>query len=225
MSGHMNARCLRALLGFSASFMIGLAVVGTGSAATAQNDPDTGGPTTNVVGGEPAADGESPWMVHLSMGCGGSLLTNQVVLTAAHCLGSTGEDTSITAFVGSNDLNDPNGVQVASTYVYSGPDSGGEKADWALIKLAEPVDDTQCGQAYTELVADEEICAGDWDNGGIDTCQGDSGGPMFRKDDSDTWVQIGIVSWGNGCARPQNPGVYTQVSRFAESIQAAAEGL
>jgi secreted trypsin-like serine protease len=87
------------------------------------------------------------------------------------------------------------------------------------------VDDSQCGQAYPELVADEEICAGDWDNGGVDTCQGDSGGPMFSKDDSDTWVQIGIVSWGNGCARPQNPGVYTQVSFFAPQIQAAAEGL
>jgi secreted trypsin-like serine protease len=103
MSGHVNARRLRALLGFSASFMIGAAVVGTGGAVVAQSDPDVGGPTTNVVGGQPAADGEFPWMVHLSMGCGGSLLTNQVVLTAAHCVGSTGEDTSITAFVGSND--------------------------------------------------------------------------------------------------------------------------
>jgi secreted trypsin-like serine protease len=270
MSAHVNARRRRALLGVTASLAMGVSVaLGTDSAAAAPTDPDVGGPTTNVVGGVPAADGEFPWMVHLSMGCGGSLLTNQIVLTAAHCVGGTGADTSITAFVGSNDLNDPNGVEVGSTYVYSGPDSGGQVADWALIKLAAPVDlptlplattadfdtgtftiagwgatseggggsdallkadvpfvdDAQCGQAYPELVADEEICAGDWDNGGVDTCQGDSGGPMFRPDGTGAWIQIGIVSWGNGCARPQNPGVYTQVSFFADEIQAAAAGL
>jgi secreted trypsin-like serine protease len=75
-----------------------------------------------------------------------------------------------------------------------------------LLKADVPfVDDAQCGQAYPELVADEEICAGDWDNGGIDTCQGDSGGPMFRKDDADNWVQIGVVSWGNGSLVRRTP--------------------
>jgi secreted trypsin-like serine protease len=141
MSAHVNARRPRALLGIAASLAIATSVtLCVDSAAAAPTDPDVGGPTTNVVGGVPAADGEFPWMVHLSMGCGGSLLTNQVVLTAAHCVGGTGEDTSITAFVGSNDLNDPNGVEVSSTYVHSGPDSGGQVADWALIKLAQPVD-------------------------------------------------------------------------------------
>jgi secreted trypsin-like serine protease len=269
MSGRVKGRRLRALLGITASLAIGGSLALTmGSAAAAPADPDVG-PTPSVVGGVPAADGEFPWMVHLSMGCGGALYSNQIVLTAAHCVGGTGQDTSITALLGSNDLNDPNAILVDSTYVYSGPDSGGQTADWALIKLATPVDlptlpiattpdydngtftvagwgatseggsgsdqlmkaevpfvdDSQCSQAYPNLVADEEICAGFWDEGGVDTCQGDSGGPMFRPDASGAWIQIGIVSWGNGCARPQFPGVYSQVSFFADEIQAAAAGL
>src|SRR5690606_5866818 len=45
--------------------------------------------------------------------------------------------------------------------------------------------------------------------GGIDTCQGDSGGPMWRDD-----LQVGIVSWGIGCARPDQPGVYTRLAVY-----------
>ncbi len=150
-----------------------------------------------------------------------------------------------------------------------GPGYNGTGKDWALVKLAEPIDqptlkiatdgaydegtftvagwgadkeggsqqrhllkadvpfvpDSDCQGAYSELVADEELCAGLLDTGGVDSCQGDSGGPMFRKDDSDEWVQVGIVSWGQGCARPDYPGVYTQVSHFAADIAAAADTL
>ena len=45
---------------------------------------------------------------------------------------------------------------------------------------------------------------------------------MFRKDENDKFVQVGIVSWGEGCARTGKPGVYTEVSTFAEDIKEAA---
>ena len=70
----------------------------------------------------------------------------------------------------------------------------------------------------------DEICAG-YAAGGVDTCQGDSGGPMFRRDAANAWIQVGIVSWGDGCARPNKPGVYTQVSYFASAIAAGAASL
>lgn len=96
------------------------------------------------------------------------------------------------------------------------------------------VTDEDCAAAYTDetgetaLVAEAELCAGYIETGGIDACQGDSGGPLFRnedpEDETSPYVQVGIVSWGNGCAKPGFPGIYTEVSTFADSIEAVANG-
>ena len=47
--------------------------------------------------------------------------------------------------------------------------------------------------------------------------KGDSGGPMVNKQGS-RWIQSGIVSWGEGCAMPCYPGVYTRVSQYQSWI-------
>lgn len=54
-------------------------------------------------------------------------------------------------------------------------------------------------------VRDSEICAG-FEQGGVDACRGDAGSPLLVNNEV-----VGIVSWGYGCARPNNPGVYTNV--------------
>ena len=57
--------------------------------------------------------------------------------------------------------------------------------------------------------------------GGADSCQGDSGGPLFVRS---TGIQVGITSWGYGCAAPGYPGVYTEVSFFTEWVRSVAGG-
>jgi hypothetical protein len=51
---------------------------------------------TRIVGGQEATPGEWPWQVALLKGtfqfCGGSLVSNQYVITAAHCVKSTDWD-------------------------------------------------------------------------------------------------------------------------------------
>ena len=48
-------------------------------------------------------------------------------------------------------------------------------------------------------------------------CKGDSGGPIFQWAER-YWEQVGIVSYGNGCAVSGNPGVYTRLSYYYDWI-------
>ncbi|MGA1015846.1 MAG: immunoglobulin domain-containing protein, partial [Limisphaerales bacterium] len=51
-----------------------------------------------------------------------------------------------------------------------------------------------------------------------DSCQGDSGGPLVIEVHGH-WLQVGIVSWGKGCAEPYAYGIYTRLSSFADWIE------
>lgn len=74
--------------------------------------------------------------------------------------------------------------------------------------------DSYCNQVYpTVFSATTELCAG-FKSGGVDACQGDSGGPLTvpaRGGDGGFVRQVGIVSFGTGCAEPNAPGVYSRV--------------
>lgn len=70
--------------------------------------------------------------------------------------------------------------------------------------------------AYNGDVTLNMLCAG-YEMGGEDSCKGDSGGPlMVPSVDATGWVQIGIVSWGEGCAQAYRYGVYTHVINFTD---------
>lgn len=71
------------------------------------------------------------------------------------------------------------------------------------------VDDADCTTNESQgFQAESEICA---EALGGDSCQGDSGGPLFGTV-SGRPVQVGIVSYGLGCATPMFPGVYGEVN-------------
>jgi len=72
-------------------------------------------------------------------------------------------------------------------------------------------------------VTDVMICAA-VSEGGRGSCQGDSGGPLVVDTGSGV-QQVGIVSWGFGCAAAGYPGVYTRVSEFKEWIDTITDGV
>jgi secreted trypsin-like serine protease len=72
-------------------------------------------------------------------------------------------------------------------------------------------------------VTDVMICAA-VPEGERGSCQGDSGGPLVVNTGSGV-QQVGIVSWGFGCAAAGYPGVYTRVSEFKEWIDTIKNGV
>ncbi|XP_028617440.1 tryptase-like [Grammomys surdaster] len=64
------------------------------------------------------------------------------------------------------------------------------------------------------IVRDDMLCAGD---GKHNFHQGDSGGPLVCKV-KDTWLQAGVVSWGELCAQSDRPGIYTRVTYYLDWI-------
>ncbi|XP_070849286.1 trypsin-like [Chaetodon trifascialis] len=223
-----------------------------------------------IVGGQNVAPGSWPWQVSLDdpffgSFCGGSIITSEWVLTAAHCV-SPGDN--VVARMGLHSLTGPNPNEVSRAVdeIICHPEynSFTFDNDICLLKLSAPVNFTdyvfpvclasenstfhtgtsswitgwgatgngsfpnilqevnvpvvgnnECNCSYSGIT-ENMICAG-FTDGGKDSCQGDSGGPMVTKEGF-AWVQIGVVSWGEGCALPDFPGVYARVSQYQEWI-------
>ena len=70
--------------------------------------------------------------------------------------------------------------------------------------------------AYNGKISQNMVCAG-MRSGGQDSCKGDSGGPLSAEI-SGKPILAGIVSWGDGCGRPNKVGVYTRVANYTNWI-------
>ncbi|XP_060946859.1 trypsin-like [Limanda limanda] len=230
---------------------------------------------TKIVGGEDAPAGSWPWQVSLQSGgrhfCGGSLINNQWILTAAHCFPST-STSALAVSLGRDSLEgiNLNNVSRSVIQIINHPDynSATSDNDVSLLKLSSTVSftnyirpvclaangsdfqtgttcwvtgwgtinsgdslpfpqrlqevtvpvvsQTSCQESYGSITSNM-ICAG-LTEGGKDSCQGDCGGPLVSKNGS-RWVLGGVVSFGNGCAQPNFPGVYARVSEYESWIK------
>jgi len=235
-----------------------------------------------IIGGEPVERNTYPWMVALAYNvdadlvqrqfCGGSIIADQWVLTAAHCLyGRSGAPIRTDAFkvaINVTNLNDPNvpELDVANIYIHPAYDHNGRNphSDIALLELAQPtgitpmtlstkptdkliglqstaigwgavdnsnpaepqfpvwlhtvdvpivsMDECNAPESYAENIYPNQLCAG-FKAGGKDSCVGDSGGPLIATIDG-VVQQVGVVSFGFGCALPNYYGIYTDVPYF-----------
>ncbi|XP_013175447.1 PREDICTED: trypsin-7-like [Papilio xuthus] len=82
----------------------------------------------------------------------------------------------------------------------------GVSSETLMAVSVDAVDYDDCKKVYSNLTP-RMICAG-VPEGGRDSCQGDSGGPLVK---TGTKQQVGVVSFGMGCARPGTPGVYSNL--------------
>nr|XP_020137062.1 serine protease 41-like isoform X1 [Microcebus murinus] len=84
------------------------------------------------------------------------------------------------------------------------------------------LNNTRCNELLEQppdhsITQDSMFCAGAED-GSVDACKGDSGGPLVCDKDG-LWYQVGVVSWGVGCGRPNRPSLYTNVSVYFTWIE------
>jgi trypsin len=226
-------------------------------------------PAAAIVGGYQAEEGQFPFMASIQVAgsegtdghfCGGSVVADRWVLTAAHCLVDT-QPGEIQVGVGRTNLDDlGSGQTLTADRVVVHPDYEDTGTfDAALVRVTEDIaspaiglvdlgdesleeqgapltvagwgteffgspfipadlkavdvsavaDDSCVTNGLMGFQPDSEMCA---ETLGGDSCQGDSGGPLFGQAADGRTVQVGIVSYGLGCATPLFPGVYGEVN-------------
>jgi secreted trypsin-like serine protease len=86
-------------------------------------------------------------------------------------------------------------------------------ANSRLREVTLPIVSTnQCVATYdARRITQAKLCAG-FAKGGADACVGNSGAPLIIKTEKGCSYQVGVVSWGAGCGKPGQYGVYERVS-------------
>ncbi|XP_064101022.1 prostasin-like [Macrobrachium nipponense] len=204
---------------------------------------------------------------HIRFSCGGSILSRDTIISAAHCFSSytVGPLSSVDAVVGVSDIfsHSASVHSVSQIKIHENFSSSTLENDIAILTLAAPLtfnayvqpvclgtdamifpkrkietmgwgfdgsegdmpDKLQhvtldiynpetCKNVYSEYVQDKNFCTL---TPGKDACIGDSGGPMVVEKEN-KWYQLGIISFGEGCAAPDKPNVAASIPYFKSWI-------
>ncbi|XP_037791266.1 trypsin-like, partial [Penaeus monodon] len=198
-----------------------------------------------IIGGREASRGSWPWQVAVlnrfkEVFCGGTLISSQWVLTAAHCVRKR-----LYVRLAEHDIRayDHQEVEmrVESYFTHPNYDEETIDSDIALLKLPRHasfsryilpaclpgrgtpppakskvpiVTKSACRKAYPDHpLTDNHFCAGN-KRGTSDTCAGDSGGPLMCEGEQGRWTVHGVTSFGEGCGDHGKYGVYTKVANY-----------
>uniref|UniRef100_A0A8C1D402 Prothrombin n=1 Tax=Cyprinus carpio carpio TaxID=630221 RepID=A0A8C1D402_CYPCA len=206
---------------------------------------------SRIVGGDEAEVGSAPWQVMLykrspqELLCGASLISDEWILTAAHCILYPPWNKNFTI----NDIIVRLGKHSRTKYergtekIVAIDEIIGRVTGWGNLReswSSSPtnlpsvlqqihlpiVDQSICRNSTSVIITDNMFCAGyqpdDTKRG--DACEGDSGGPFVMKSPTDQrWYQIGIVSWGEGCDRDGKYGFYTHLFRMRRWMKKVIE--
>ncbi|XP_069943924.1 uncharacterized protein [Cherax quadricarinatus] len=237
--------------------------------------------TSKIVGGQPAEIEQFPWMAAFKLKstgfifCGGSIVSDLYVLTAAHCVKDRRAEEVIIR-LGETTRSGTQAVEVPVQEILLHPRyslTAVTHFDIALVKLQQPIEYNErilpvCLASGKHKYKNEQAYVAGWGRNrfggsveeglqearvrvlstkeckhnsqyqnnevhnkiicaaaeGKDACQGDSGGPLVALS-GDQYTQIGLVSWGIGCADSNYPGIYTRISSFSKWItENAKEG-
>jgi len=98
--------------------------------------------------------------------------------------------------------------------------AGGNQARILQEVVVNTYSDQACNRMYSGGIVERTMFCAGIDQGGKDSCQGDSGGPIFTFDAQGNSIsQMGVVSWGEGCALSGYPGVYAEISAVGQWIE------
>lgn len=235
-------------------------------------------PTSRIIGGDKVSSTDTKWdsIVALvsdrenpnTQFCGGTLINQNWVLTAAHCVegesagsiwigynsyalddtmsvvsvkrlikhpnyNTSTEDNDI-ALIELNSsitsitpmqIDTNNTLQAGECTMVAGwgartyTNSTASSFPYDLYEVAVPlVNNSVCNDSlsYSGDITENMLCAG-YLNGTYDSCSGDSGGPLISSENG-VIKQIGVVSWGIGCALSDYPGVYTKIQNYSTWI-------
>ncbi|XP_013382659.1 chymotrypsin A-like [Lingula anatina] len=111
------------------------------------------------------------------------------------------------------------GVTNFNVLIFSGTTQPSDVLMEASVRYSSAEACRASSQYPRDEITDDMLCAAE---PATDACSGDSGGPLmcaFTVSGETQWKQLGIVSFGKGCARPSYPGVYTDVRKMANWIE------